>query len=391
MSTKPTRKNKNGLLAIIYSAGFLFAFHLALLTYIESSFLATFIQERFVGTIYTIAAVITITILSNISKILDKLGNYVTFNTLLILEIGLLLSLVFVHNPILTIISFILHLSIITVMVFNLDIFLESNSSNESTGGTRGIYLTFYNAAWVIPPLIAGLVLTNGDYWKIFILASAFVLPVILILHSKFDDFIDPKYDKVPFWGTLKEIWHKRDIFRIFMSNFMLNFFFSWMVIYTPLYLHNHIGLDWGQIGIIFTVMLLPFVILEIPLGKLADLRWGEKELLVIGFVIMAVSTASLSFINSPSVWLWALILFLTRTGASIVLAMNETYFFKQINASNANIIGFFRNARPLAYIVSPIIATALLSFLEFRFLFLVLGFLMLWSLRYIYELKDTK
>ena len=64
------------------------------------------------------------------------------------------------------------------------------------------------------------------------------------------------------------------------------------MVIYTPIYLHEHIGLPWSDIGIIFTIMLLPFVLFEFPAGKLADGKWGEKEPPIIGIILIAVSTA---------------------------------------------------------------------------------------------------
>ena len=41
------------------------------------------------------------------------------------------------------------------------------------------------------------------------------------------------------------------------------------MIIYTPIYLHEHLLLGWDQIGFIFTIMLLPFIILEFPLGNI--------------------------------------------------------------------------------------------------------------------------
>ena len=108
------------------------------------------------------------------------------------------------------------------------------------------------------------------------------------------------------------------------------------------------------------------------------------------GFIIIALSTIFLTFVVGANFWMWALVLFLTRVGASIAEVMSETYFFKKIDSTDSNLIGFFRMTSPMAYVVSPIIATIILSFIEFRFLFLILGIIMLWGLRYSLTLKDT-
>jgi MFS family permease len=177
---------------------------------------------------------------------------------------------------------------------------------------------------------------------------------------------------------------------KIFLSNIMLRFFYSWMVIYTPIYLHEHIGFSWGEIGLIFSIMLVPFVVLGSPLGKIADKYIGEKELLSLGFVIVAVSTAYLSFVDSSNFLVWALVLLVTRIGASMVDIMSETYFFKKIDGSDSNLLGFFRMTGPIAFIIGPLLATLVLPFVGIKYLFLVLGILMLWGLRYSLTLKDT-
>ena len=84
-------------------------------------------------------------------------------------------------------------------------------------------------------------------------------------------------------------------------------------------------------------------------------------------------------------------ILFITRIGASMVEIMSETYFFKKIDSSQIQIISVFRTAKPFAYVIGPVVATALLYFVEFKFIFMVLGFLMFYGLRFSLALKDTR
>src|SRR3989338_7120911 len=189
-----------------------------------------------------------------------------------------------------------------------------------------------------------------------------------------FRGFKDPSYESIPLYRTILKVLRNRDIFGIFSANFILRFFYSWMIIYTPLYLHNHLGFSWSEIGPMFTIMLVPFVLLEIPAGRLADSRYGEKEIMSLGFIIAAVSTAALSFIAVKSFWLWASLLFLTRVGASLIEITTESYFFKHICSSNSNTLSFFRMTAPLALIFGPLSATAFLFFFDFKNLFLVLG-----------------
>jgi MFS family permease len=124
----------------------------------------------------------------------------------------------------------------------------------------------------------------------------------------------------------------------------------------------------------------------------LADKKFGEKEILSIGFVIISIFTVSISFINNINIFLTlAFILFMTRVGAAMVELMNDTYFFKQINDDDLNIINLYRVATPLAYIISPILATIVLIFVPFKFIFLILGLIMILGLKCSLSIKDTR
>ncbi len=381
-------KNKKNY--AIYVLGFLFSIQVAFPAYINSTFLNQYASEKFVGILYAVGSIITIFILAVIPYFLRKFKNYRVILTLSIAEVILLIGLAIFKTIFLLAPIFIVILVIINIIYFNLDIFLENNTNDDQTGSIRGSYLTTMNIAWVISPMLAGLLLVNGGYWKIYIISAMFMAIFAGMLIYFFRNFEDTVYDRVPFWNTFSQVWKNKNIHKIFISNFILKFFYSWMVIYTPIYLHKTIGFNWSEIGVMFTIMLLPFILLEIPIGKLADSKWGEKEFLSIGFIIMALSTGALTFITGSNFILWTSVLFLARVGASMVEIMTETYFFKQINDSDANILGFFRNTRPLAYIIAPIIAFIFLSFFDQKYLFLVLGVIIFMGLKYSLTLKDT-
>jgi len=377
---------------LIYFLGFLFAFHTALPTFINSSFLNTIISEKAIGIFYTIASVLSIILLFFSPTVLRRLGNYRFFLLIIVLEILALLGLIFINNSVLSLVFLLASLIIIPLIYFSLDIFLESFSHDLLTGRIRGIYLTLSNLAWIFVPIIVGFILTNDDYWKIYLGALLFLLPIIIIVYF-FRDFRDSEYEKNSIRGTLISAWSNNNIWNILGANFLLNFFYSWMTIYTPLYLHKYCNFSWTEIGFIFSIMLIPFILTQFPLGKLADEKLGEKEILIAGFIIMSVSTCALFFIpNSGNIWLWASLLFITRIGASSVEVMSSAYFFKKVNDSKSNLISCMGISRSLAYIFGPLSLSFFLFFVgNMGGLFLILGFIMLIGVWFGFRIKDTK
>ena len=383
---------------VIYLASFLTAFHFALTIYIESSFIKDVLQlfsfsntDQLVSLVYSTAAIITFIIFVNIGKLLRRYGNFAVSFSFIFVEILSLFGLATLQSPIILTSFFIVHLILVSIIFFSLDIFLESFSDDESTGSIRGIFLTVMSTAGLLAPFLGGLMLTNGDFWKLFYASAFLIIPVLLFIYIRFRNFKDPVYDDVSLLTGIKQIWAKKDIYKIMIANFILKLFYVWMVIYTPIYLHQNMGIDFQSIvGVIIPVALLPFIMFDFIIGRLADTKMGEKEILSIGFVIAAVATGAISFITSSNIFVWASVLFATRVGASFIEVMTETYFFKKIDATDAHLIGFFRNLRPLAYILGPLFAAGLMFFIELQYIFIVLAAILLFGLRYSLTIKDT-
>jgi MFS family permease len=124
--------------------------------------------------------------------------------------------------------------------------------------------------------------------------------------------------------------------------------------------------------------MLTAFVILDYPLGRLADKIGSEKELTAIGFLIMAGTVFCFAFLPVLTIPLIGVLLFLSRVGAATVEAMTEIHFFKIIDGENPMYLTVLRDLRPLAYVITPIVATVSMYFLPFKTSFVVLGCILL-------------
>jgi MFS family permease len=258
-------------------------------------------------------------------------------------------------------------------------------------GSIHALYFSVSNLALIFTPFLAGILIqSNADYWKIFALAALVLIPLAIFVRIEFRTFKDLDYRKSHLLSTIKDVWKRKDIRNITISSFFLQLFYSWMVVYTPLYLHNHIGMSWEAIGIVFSVMLLPFLIFEIPLGWLADNKIGEKEILITGFTITAFATMAVAFPSSRSIPIWATVLFLTRVGASFIEMASESYFFKKIKPEESNVISLFRMMRPASYVITPTIVGITISLTTFPHSFLILGALMVGGLYFALHIHDT-
>jgi len=390
---KLTSPFKNGkTLNVIFLSNILLSFHYYLILYINSTFLSGFFSETQVSTLYVIGSILNIILLLNAAKILNTLTNYKVTLYAIIIEIMAVLGLVVASNHFLIAIYFIIQIVLVSFLGFSFDIFLESATEDESqTGSIRSMFLTLGNITCVIAPLIVAMIIFGNTYWHIYFLSLLFLIPLFYYAKKYLGKTKEKKIDHIKIRETIKKYLADKNLYNIFGAQFMIQLFYAFMVVYTPLYLIKYIGFSWSEIGVIFMIMLLPFVIFEIPIGSLADKKYGEKEFMTVGFVIMGLFTMCISFLTIKSFLLWTVLLFITRIGASFVEVTTDSYFFKKVDQDKTDIIGFYRLTRPLSYIVAPIIATLSLQFIPFQYTFIVIGVLMIIGARYSLALVDTK
>lgn len=391
MQLAAIRRFSHTALFSVYLLSFFYTLHVALPVYVNSTFLATLVPERFVGMLYAASSIFTILALLTIPRLLRVIGDYFATLAFIILEILALIGIAVSQSPAITVALFIASTTLIWLISFDLDLIIEGYSKNTDTGSVRGLYLTSANLAWVIAPVLSAMLLGTSEYWRVYIAAAAIFIPSLFIFALRLDHFRDPLYRKIHFRDSMWVVWQRKDLRNIFICAFLLPFFFTIMVIYTPLYLHEYIGFEWKELGVIFSVMLVPFLLLEAPLGRIADKYVGEKEFLVAGFIIMSVATVLLSFVTVKSFVLFALLLFMTRVGAAMVEIMTDTYFFKKVDGKDAEVVGLLRTQRHFAGFAAPLFAGVVLYYVPIQYIFIILGVVMLLGIPASLALRDTR
>lgn len=390
MAQQATRTNHK--FRLLYLAIFVFAVSDALFAYVQSTYLNLYFGLEFVGLIFFIAYFLTFIITNLYPNLIAKYSNFKTALISIFLRLICFIIFIIDAGPLLISLAFIIFVASLILTFINLDIYLEALTKNSTTGITRGKYFTIYNLGWLFSPFLAGLILQYYNFIPLFYLCLILNLILFAIIYFRYKN-LDNHYAKKQFklYNTLTQILKNKDLRKIFIISFLLQLFYAVEVVYGPIYLNQNIGLNWEQIGIIFTFMLIPFVIFQYPAGYLADKYWGEKEILFVGMLLMAISTIIMGYFSGLNLLIWGIILFLGRTGASLVEIMRETYFFKKVDVENIDVINSFRSTIPLAYLIAPILAVILMSYSQFNYLFIILGIILIFGLWPIIELKDTK
>jgi MFS family permease len=264
------------------------------------------------------------------------------------------------------------------MIIFSLDELLKIFSEDKSTGKIRGTYIMLSNLAWVLSQVAFATFLGGFNFRHIYLISFIAMMIFLLVSFYNLRKIPDPNYDRKNIIKYVSDYFKNKDLFRAYSLTFLLQFFYCWMIIYTPIYLSAHLHFSWQEIGIIFTIMLIPFLFVPINLGKYAD-KIGERKILMFGFTVAALSTLSLFFITEHSIFIWASLLFATRIGASTIESMSDAYFFKHIKPENDEFVGIYRSTSPVAYIIAPLVA--LIAFYlvpSFNYIFLILGALLL-------------
>lgn len=380
-------------LSILFVASFVLALSTAIPAYVNSSFVECFVEVKYVGLFFAAANIVLASVMLLYPRVIEKLGNFVSTQSMIFLNALALIVIIFSSNPWLILPAFILMWVSSQLIWNNMDIFVESFTRDVNTGKIRTIFFTFMNLGWIFSPLIASRLVGADDYYNpvYFVSIICLILFYIIIVFNRKKVSLPIRYSRIDIKNTAIDFW-KKDSFRgIYSVSFLLNLFYSSAVVYIPIYLHNNLGFDWSVLGIMFSIMLIPFVLIEIPAGIVADKYLGEKELMNVGFVILIISLLLFFTVKSANPVVWGAILFFSRVGSALIEAMRESRFFKMVDAKDISHINFLRTSYPLGYLVGSGLGVLLLSFFEIQYLFLFLAVIFLYSFYFTYIIKDSR
>lgn len=377
-------------LRIIFFTSFLFSVHLALLSYVNSTLLASHAGSN-ANVYFTLGSVFSIIGIFFVPSILRKFGNTLTVAMLSLLSVALLAFIGLHTNGDMVPLAFSVYFSLNILIVYGFDIFLEHYSQSVTTGRTRGLYQTINNIAWVLAPTLSGILIYKYGISSIYIIASVLVFLVFGLIVIKQRNFVDRHYIAGNIFSVFHKLQNNVGLRDIFVINFILQFFYSVMVINSPIFLQS-LGLSWKEIGLVFSGMLLAFILIQYPAGRIAD-KIGEKKFLIWGLSICSMATLAFAFLpkdfDLSKIVFIAIILFFTRIGAALIEIMSDTYFFKRTSDSDTSVISAYRILFPIGYIFGPIVSVVFLHFFSYKILFIFLAILVSFGILFAKRIKE--
>jgi MFS family permease len=362
----------------------------ALLGYVLSTYISEILGTDNVGLVYLFSYAIVLFLLLNLHKIVRVFGKSFILQSSFVFKIIAVTGLLLMPFSSVGMWFLILYIISGTLSWTAIDGITESFSSDSESGRIRGSHLAIMNAGILMAPLLASQLLDKYGFQGIF-LASFLTNSLLLVIAMLGIRRTNHKFKKnINVKKLIQKFSKRKNIMRIYYVSFALDFFYAVMVIYAPLYLLSR-GFTWDQLGWVFTIMLVPFVLIQYPMGILADKRTGEREFLMFSFLILGISTIMFFISDSSSIMVWTMILVLGRIGAALAEILKESYFYKRIDGNDVDIIDFFKTSGPVAYIAATAISGIILTFLSINFIFLVLAIICFSAFYPTFRLVDNR
>lgn len=379
-----------GKVRFIDFLSFFLGFASAVLAYVMSTYFLRALGNDNIGIFYLIAYVIILMILLNLHKLIKITGKSFVLHLSFVAKIISIVFLIMLPVSMLGCVFLVLYIISGAIAWATLDVILEAFSKDSESGRIRGSHLAIMNTGFIVGPLISAQILERYDFAGLFVVVLTihcitFAMALFGIRKTGY------RYTrKISVKKLIRKVWKRKNVMRIYYISFVLEAFYALMVAYVPIYLLEK-GFSWEQLGIAFTIMLIPFVVVQYPVGILADKKTGEKEFLILAVLIMGISSLAFFFTDSSEIMVWAIILFATRIGAALIEVLRESYFYKRIDASDVDVIHFFKTSKPVAYMVAMFFATIIMIFFSVKAIFLLVAIISLSAMYPAFMLVDNR
>ena len=370
-----------------------FGFSIALLLFLLSPYLRGILHTENVAWLYPIPELFVLGFFSFFLRRAKQCGKTRVFLAAVVVQIFFLFFLTLGQGSLMSIVGVAAYLFLIPFFMMLLDAFLEEESEDEEAGRARGLHILFFNGGMLPAPFFAGMLMERFGYSGVFLAVIGCYVCMgwgIFVLRRKKREACAPE-TALSFREAWKKLARNGDLLLMYGISVLLEGFYGITAFAFPLFLADA-GLDFSQSGFIFTCMLLPFLLFSYPAGRLADTRWGEKEMLVGALLFLSVVFGIVAVTVSSSVWVWAILLPLTRVGAALIETMRDAYFYKQVDGNDFDVIAFFRTARSVGIILATSGAFLFFSWTHsFRELFFLSAGILLVGSFFALRLRDTE
>ncbi len=360
-------------LALIYVLTLLTQLGYGMITPFLAVYFGGFVSIELVGVI--LAGIYAVTVLANIfgASIIERLHERRSLGYALAGASVAIGVLGFVSHISGIIVLFSLYAFLLTLVLFNIDLYVKHYSEQSSLAGNEGKLGVFGNLGWLLGPIIGSAVVVEFGLSATFLACGiATLLGFILFIEARPHDVERVMQPHQSFFASLRSYMKDQELRKLYVVSFGLSFLYAaWN--FVPLLLVDR-GLSLGSLGIVYGPSALPWVLFEYPVGRLADRKYGEKVFIVTGFGLMVLASFSFSVLASLAWLIGALVLGII--GSSLIERTQAAAFFRRVGDDDVERISVWRTSSGLALILGPLSAAAVSSFVPLPFFFMIVGLL---------------
>jgi MFS family permease len=262
-----------------------------------------------------------------------------------------------------------------TLRASSFGIIIKDKTQNKKLSRNEGIMYTFFNLAWVLGPLIAGYISDAFGISLIFTLSAIFLLvaTAFFIIVSVKDNRIEKKPDKNLLKNFFEFFKDEKRILTYIVSG-GVSMWWAFVYLFMPIYIINS-GLHPLWVGYFLFAVAVPLVLLEFPFSKLAS-KIGFKKIFILGFSITSICSLICFFV--PNLYLIMGMLVIASVGMAMLEPTTEAYFFDLTrDKEEQRFYGPYNTNADISQFIGKILASILLIFLPFKFLFILFALMM--------------
>ena len=336
-----------------------------------NSFVNNASTTGFVSSLLTLIAFISFFVFIHLIEKSDK-GNLYLLSLFLTIIAYILFT--FINSFTFFLITAICLTAVQAIQLTTSGVIIRDSSKKSSLAKNEGLLFTFGNLGFVIGPLIAGWLATKYSMSYIFLISSLFVIIALII--SIYGQIKDPHIQKsrdgiIP--NLINFFKNKERVFAYVIAGGVQ---FWWVLIYLfmPLLIIEK-GLSKAIVGYFLFAVALPLILTEYNFSKYPK-KYSFKKIFMLGFIIPAILSIICFFIIN--IYTIMLVLTIASFGLALLEPTTEAYFLTIIKKNETSkFYGPFNTTFTINQFVAKIIPSALLTFLPFKFIFLVFGIFM--------------
>ncbi|MFA5030146.1 MAG: MFS transporter [Patescibacteria group bacterium] len=350
----------------------------ALLSPIISLYIKQFVDsDVLVSVILTCSYLFGVISLIYGSYIIEKLQKRKTMILSLIAYCVVLLLFASNNSSSGMILFFVIYTFLFTLLQLNISLYIDhfSNKKNIATNfGKNGV---LGNIGWIIGPILGGLLAAQFSFIEVFLLSSLFAfLALIIFVFSEPPEHLRHKnlHHHVHIRQNIVGFFKNSFLRRMYINSLGFNIMYGSMFL-APLFF-KELGADITLIGFFMGLMAIPWIILELPIGKIADKKHNEKRMFTWGYILLFITL--IGFGISKNYYMAFAFLFFTSVATSFIEQTIFPLFYRYVPESAIPISSVFLTHNGFGLFLGVLLPTLALTIMGLGTYYALLGVLML-------------